>query len=1016
MTSTEPAPAGGHAGFAAGSTVEIRDEEWLVRSCEAGGDGWKLGCLGLSELVRDVEATFYTDLEERVTPLNPERARLVRDDSPGFRRTRLWLEATLRKTPVPLHEQRLTVAHRMLADDLGYQRSAVARALSPEILRPRLLIADAVGLGKTLEIGMILAELARRGRAERVLVVTPRHVLEQMQHELWTRFAIPLVRLDSDGIQRVRRELPSTRNPFTRFKKVIVSVDTLKSERYRAHLEKHRWDAVVIDEAHNLSNSSTLNHRLATVLAPNTDALILASATPHNGKAESFANLVRLLDPTALVDPTDYKLDDIKHLFVRRHRHSPDVAAEVGHQWAERREPRVLGVDANEAEEAVFTELAETWLYAAKPPVSGKGAKLFPWTLVKAMLSSPKALEQTVSNRLATLARKDADRARVDPDRDSGFHTGAEEDGQGDVSGARATEAGSPDTEVPTTGTPTTGTPDTDAPDTDADRRAERAALERLRELARRAVDAGSSKVDALVEHLRRIGVGRGDDQRVVVFTERLDTLTWLRDTLPTALDMPAEAFDVLNGRLRDSEQLAVVDSFKRADSPVRVLLAGDVASEGVNLHAHCHDLVHFDIPWSLIRIEQRNGRIDRYGQSREPRIVALALTSRDERLSGDVRVLSRLLDKEHHAHKALGDAASLLKLHSVVEEEKAIRAALVQGRDLDDVVPDPAGVDDDLSFAELFDEEFAKVGEEVPDVPEVVEGYDLFASEVDFLRTALYEAFGDPAREIGWTENTQDGTVEFTPPADLRGRLDALPQDYLAQRKVRQRMVLAHDERVAKAELARARDAAGSGTSWPQVHYLGPLHPVLDWAVDKALSRFGRNEVPVVTGSVDAPVVVGLGTLSNRRGQVVLRSLVGLRFSENLPPMVEQEDAVLDLLREAGIRDGGINTGAAIDTERWQPLVPRAIAEMREYLAMLHFNRKRTLQQPLHDAAQRIREWRRASTELAAGLPPGQRAQVEQRVDRHGRQADQLVEELMARTEPMLRVLAVIIPREETS
>lgn len=127
------------------------------------------------------------------------------------------------------------------------------------------------------------------------------------------------MRLDSDGIQRVRQQLPASRNPFTFFPKVIVSIDTLKSARYRAHLEKHRWDAVV-----------------GRVLAPNTEALILASATPHNGNTESFAELINLLDPTAIVDRCDYDVKDIKHLFIRRHRHSPDVAREVGHMWAER--------------------------------------------------------------------------------------------------------------------------------------------------------------------------------------------------------------------------------------------------------------------------------------------------------------------------------------------------------------------------------------------------------------------------------------------------------------------------------------------------------------------------------------------------------------------------------------------------------------------------------------------------------------------------------------------------------
>ena len=117
--------------------------------------------------------------------------------------------------------------------------------------------------------------------------------------------------------------------------------------------------------------------------------------------------------------------------------------------------------------------------------------------------------------------------------------------------------------------------------------------------------------------------------------------------------------------------------------------MTGDVASEGVNLHAQCHELIHYDIPWSLIRIEQRNGRIDRYGQSVSPQITTLLLDPSDPRFSGDVRVLTRLMEKEDQAHRALGDAASLMGLYSGEKEEAAIREALAAGQDIDDVVPD---------------------------------------------------------------------------------------------------------------------------------------------------------------------------------------------------------------------------------------------------------------------------------------------------------------------------------------
>ena len=284
--------------IAPGSVVIVRDEEWLVTGVEHTTDGRLLRCQGLSELVRDTTASFYEGLDADLHVLDPAEATVVADDSPHYRRSRLWLEATLRKTAVPLDGTALTVSVDMLADPLGYQQAAVRKALDPANLRTRILLADAVGLGKTLEIGMILSELIRRGRGERILIVTPRHVLEQMQNEMWSRFAIPFVRLDSLGIQRVRQKLPATRNPFSYFKRVIISIDTLKSDQYLAHLRKQHWDAVVIDESHNVTNSGTLNNQLANVLAPQH-----RRADPRVGDAaQRQAGVLRRADPAARTD------------------------------------------------------------------------------------------------------------------------------------------------------------------------------------------------------------------------------------------------------------------------------------------------------------------------------------------------------------------------------------------------------------------------------------------------------------------------------------------------------------------------------------------------------------------------------------------------------------------------------------------------------------------------------------------------------------------------------------------
>ncbi|MCL1801532.1 MAG: DEAD/DEAH box helicase, partial [Promicromonosporaceae bacterium] len=335
---------------APGSVVIIRDEEWLVTQLEKTSDGYFVSVTGLSGLTRDTEAVFSTALD-RIQVSDPMTVKVVADRSPRYRQSRLWLDAIIRKSPIPISNPDITAAHQALADPLEYQYQAVRQALDPDNLRPRILLADAVGLGKTLEIGMILTELVRRGRGERILIVSPKHVLEQFQFEMWTRFSLPFVRLDSVGIQRIRQLIPANRNPFAYFKRVIISIDTLKSDRYLNYLRKHQWDVVVIDESHNVTNSGTQNYRLAEMLARQTDALILASATPHNGDPKSFAALMSMLDP-ASVKPDGVTLVEslVNRLVIRRHRHSPEVAAVVGSHWAERREPKNIAVPASPIE------------------------------------------------------------------------------------------------------------------------------------------------------------------------------------------------------------------------------------------------------------------------------------------------------------------------------------------------------------------------------------------------------------------------------------------------------------------------------------------------------------------------------------------------------------------------------------------------------------------------------------------------------------------------------------------
>ena len=935
--------------FAPGLMVKVRDELWLIPSVPQSVDGYLLKVRGLSDYVRDTTASFYTAIDD-VEVFDPAKVEVVPDRSPGYRTTRLWLETTLRQTPVPLYQEQLSVADQMLMDPLDYQLTAVRKALSDDNLRPRVLIADAVGLGKTLEIGMILSELIRRGRGERILVVTPKHIMEQFQQELWSRFAIPLVRLDSTGIQRVRQMLPASRNPFTYFPRVIVSMDTLKSPKYRAQLEKVRWDAVVIDEIHNATNVGTQNNELARTLAPTTEALLLASATPHNGDPESFKEILRLLDPTAVLPNGEIDKDAVSRLLIRRHRHSDEVASVVGEQWAERKGPINIPVEASAEENAVAGELEQTWIHTNANPAKDR---LFPWTLVKAFLSSPAALGETIDNRLKRVPESDTN---------------------------------------------------------------QRQALQRLAELNAKVTRQNSNKYAALVNYLQEIGVGKGKKTRAVVFSERVATLHWLKEHLTKDLKMPAAAVAVMHGGLSDEEQMRLVDEFKREDSKLRILITGDVASEGVNLHTLCHNLIHYDIPWSLIRIQQRNGRVDRYGQTEPPQIAALLLDTKQGGYVGELHVLAKLINRENEAHALLGDVGSLIGKHTINGEEEEIRKVIQNQAGFDEVVKTPEQIanTDAESEEDLIDFWLSGFGrsDDLSDTPapgqtvKPAHTTSLYASEISYLEDALKEAFyGAPEKPLGANgvayELGKNGVAELAPPEDLRRRLDILPQDYLADRKVREKFLLATNTAVGNTILRNARTGQ-DGSTWPKAHFLGPLHPVTDWAADRALASLSAGQITAIAGEVDMPTVLLMATLTNKRGQVVSRAFVTVAGGM-LPKTIEDPVA---WLRSVGLTENAINPETLTLPDNAQELVASSVEVAGNQLQPMMAAARNHASQRIEYWIDRADHWQHAKD-------------GSQTTARAGRSANLIAEEraLIASLEPdreLIRPLVLVLPKEQ--
>jgi hypothetical protein len=391
--------------------VLCRDAEWLVTRVEASDSTnteHAVHCIGADDLVRGHQSIFLTQLDT-ITAVDPRQTRLVQDSSSGYRLSKLFLEAQLRQMPATGVEPDLEGLGAF--KPMKYQIDAVSLALKQ--LRPRLLLADSVGLGKTIQVGMILTELMRRGRADRILVLTKKSMLTQFQSELWNRFALPLVRLDSAGIAKLRLRIPANKNPFEVYHRVIISIDTLKNVgSYQHFLQKTHWDVVVIDEAHNVAGASVperhLAYRLARVLSTKTHSMLLTTATPHNGKRETFGRLISLLDPSAIPDPQfrEYTAEDVKGFFLMRFKE--DVRDEAGDNLSERQVVPMAETtaDAQPAEEKVYAILSELRRAitakrdAEDRPAAWKNQALVQYGIYKLFLSSPEACRSTVESRL----------------------------------------------------------------------------------------------------------------------------------------------------------------------------------------------------------------------------------------------------------------------------------------------------------------------------------------------------------------------------------------------------------------------------------------------------------------------------------------------------------------------------------------------------------------------------------------------------------------------------------------
>ena len=950
------------ARYVPGMRIALRDAEWRIDRVDIPNHGGMLlTCTGQSELVRGRTGRFLTDLESDTEILSPENTELLDDLSAGYAATQLRIHALLESTPPA--DGRIHLGHRAAMDLLPYQLDPALQALNQT--RPRILIADAVGLGKTLAAGILTTELIRRGRGKRILVLGVKSMLAQLQREFWQRFTLPLTRLDSVGLQRIRNTIPANHNPFHHIDRAIISIDTLKqSLEYRQYLETCRWDIVIIDEAHNVARRSSRSqrHRLAELLCTRCDAMLMLSATPHDGSAESFASLIDMLDPTAIANHSDYSREDFaeRGLVIRRLRR--DVASQMQSSLPERVVYQRL-TPATTEENHAFTAVREATFKTLK---GGGAGQLFRTTLEKALLSSPAACLSTVENRLKRISSR-----------------ASEPTVQQDI-----------------------------------------ATLEEIRSAVTQVTPSAFAKYKLLVELLTGKGdAGVGWDpkdpmDRIVLFTESVVTLEFLEAQLPDALKLKKgksnKQWATLHGGLKDIDQMNIVNDFNRKEAPLRLLLCSDVASEGLNLHHCSHRLIHFDIPWSLMVFQQRNGRVDRYGQTNQPEIHYLLSEASDENVRGDQRVLEILIEKDQTASMNLGDPSEFQGGNSVAEQEEKT-ASLIEREN------------DDLDFTAIFDADaprenalqaFAddRVPTEAADVPDItVANTGLYRNSRAFLEAGLnWLQHQDPVLE--WSKQNNLIVIDQAP-RDLQQITDRLPREAMPEQR---RFHLSDDPEAIKADMVEARDAEEG--SFGKLHYLWPQHPVLGWLRTRVADAFGRNAAPVMRlpGQLqkDEHWFLAHGGFPNRRGQALIQDHVAVCFSN---------DAVVDLLPLeywlARLKLDGRdvpNRGEARDCEELTLYLPDVVQHFKRHLQVLRDTKLAESRQKVAKEEARLSVLRKEhlvqlELELSARKDAESRKQKRRRareeiITRHFDEYRRwLSESVETEDEPYIQILAVI-------
>lgn len=629
----------------------------------------------------DPEETLLWERERQPVVLEPNALPRVNVDAPmriheflALQRATRWTAITpflsaenpeCQAEPVPT----APVYGAVSADD--FQLVPLARAM--RMPRVSLLLADDVGLGKTVEAGLILAELVRRRRIRRVLIVTPASLRTQWQQEMEEKFSLGFDIVDKASTHRLQKEMGLDSNPWRVLPRIITSYHYLRQpdvlEQFIANCrstQAHQgaqlpWDLLIVDEAHNLMPSnygedSDLAEMLR-LLTPWFEHRLFLTATPHNGHTRCFSGLLEQLDPVRFTRTpafTDKERDMIGDVLIRRLKseiNAQDKEAGRALRFANRYlEPLPLYMPRAEKElaTAVRTFCAALKQQIIAAPEARMVLNFAIEVLRKRLLSSAVTFADSWLRFKAGLVAHDSTSASEVLAARRAVEEDIDDDQERESRNLHAAQV------VGAWMHPYLGMLESEVAGVDA-------TLQALR-LTELPVTSKEPTVDARFDRLRdlirtrlRNAEAWNRDERLIIFTEYKTTLDYLVQRLEREFGSDTGAIVQLYGGMSDEERERIKLAFNDPASPVQILVATDAASEGLNLQTTARLLLHFEIPWNPSRLEQRNGRIDRHGQARD--VTIFHFVSDDD---ADLTFVARVLEKVNDIREDLGSVGEL--------------------------------------------------------------------------------------------------------------------------------------------------------------------------------------------------------------------------------------------------------------------------------------------------------------------------------------------------------------------